>query len=181
MTPPATIAPRPGVWAAAHALARAEEYFFDYVLYPYMLASGGAALLRLAGDKRAGPSAGYWTGFAFLCLISLALNVLYLRLYDRNRTDWFGFEYLRERTGLLSAKYARFPLQASRALVFCYLAVWHSPLFATLFARSHTRSYTMGRKDWAAFLAAVFVANVGWTAIVSGAITIVRFALERGL
>jgi len=166
------------MWSGAHALARLEEYAFDYVFYPYMLYSGGETLLRLVWAEGASADAGYWTGFGVLSLLSLVLNLLYIRLYDWSGRDWFAFEYLRNIS--VPQRITAVPLLAptARVVTFAYLSIWHSPLFATLWMRSRERQFSMSRRDWMLFGTAVLVANLGWTAAVTAAVTIIRVTLD---
>lgn len=164
---------------------RVEEYLSDYVFYPYMLYRGGPdALTALAGFVEgagpASPGAGYWFGFGVLLVTSTLINLAYLRAYDATKRDWFGFEALRAWEERLVARkhYALFraPL---RLLLFTYLSVWHSPLFATLFVRSSLHPYAMAGRDWRAFWAALLLANLGWAAVVSGAVTLAQLVFAH--
>ena len=150
-----------GRWTAAHLAARAEEYFFDYAVYPYALYVGGPQLAPKLGLPRHG---GYWLGFGAMCGVSLALNALYMRIHDRSGEDWFGFEAAQRLEAKLSAKLAAPVRGAGRLVVFVYLSVWHSPLFGTLWSRrSEARRF-----PWLPFLASVALANAGWTMVLAG-------------
>lgn len=175
---------RLGQWSLAHALIRCEEYAFDYVLYPFMLYRGGRAILGAAGrvagiQAPATAAGGYVVGFALLLAASVAINLIYLRLYDGWRTDWFGFEALK---GTLRRRFAPDSSPAIwRALVryggFLYLAVWHSPLFATLFLRDGEATYVMTPRDWRTFWVALALANFGWAGLVTGVVEVGRMIL----
>ena len=165
---------RAALLSAAHVVVRLEEYAFDYLLYPYMLYVGGDAVASLLMPASGGSDVGYWTGFALLCLASLLLNILYLRLYDRSRRDWFGFEYLRTippPSVINRRPWIGFGL---RVASFCYLSVWHSPLFATLWSRSRDRVFSMSKNDWVLFSVAVFTANAGWAVVVTSVVSLGR-------
>lgn len=160
-------------WSLAHAAVRVEEYLFDYLVYPFMLYRGGAALLAAFG-LRATPGEGYAAGFAFMLLVSLSVNLAYVHVYDRTRRDWFGFEALRSIEARHVPGRLRLPV---RIALFGYLSLAHSPFFATLWLRSRTEAFAMRRADWAVFAFAVLLANVGWTVLVSGAVELWRQVL----
>ncbi len=166
------------VWSGAHAAVKLESYLFDYAFYPYMLYSGGGSLLGLAGVTDPDPQTGYWVGFAILCALSLTLNVAYIRAYDCSRHDWFGFETARRIRPPRFLRALAFLPAAARAAIFLYLSIWHNPLFATLWMRSRERAFSMIRRDWLLFGAAVAFANVGWTVVVTTAVTVLSFSYE---
>ncbi len=160
-----------GRWSLAHALIRLEEYAFDFLLYPFMLYRGGGLLVDAARGIFGGspaPSAGYWTGFGVLLFLSVLGNAAYISLYDRFHTDWFGFEEAKRLAarwaGQTSLHAAAMPARAAALL---YFSIWHGPLFAVLSARPADR-YAMRAPDWGTFAAAVLIANLAWTGLVTG-------------
>lgn len=172
-----------GRWGVAHALIRCEEYAFDYLLYPFMLYRGGQVVLvtvsGLFGIHEPLPAAsGYWAGFALLTMASVGINLLYIRLYDGWRTDWFGFEALKATVRFATAD-GRRPIwrRALRYGAFLYLSIWHSPLFGTLFLRDADSAYVMTRRDWVVFWIALLLANLGWATLVSGVVEAGKAAL----
>lgn len=180
-----TYAKRLGRWSAGHLAVRLEEYAFDYLLYPFMLYQGGGALVGwLCGVfGRTAPAtlaAGYWLGFGLMTAASVALNLLYVRAYDRMRTDWFGFETLkRAQERLIPSRFRAGPWRtAARFMAFVYLSAWHNPLFATLFMRKPSAPYAMSKGDWPVFWSGVLIANLGWAGIVSGAVEAAKVLLR---
>lgn len=174
-----------GRWSLAHLAIRVEEYLFDYVLYPFMLYRGGesllASLMRLAGAKISpSPVAGYWVGLCLLTVASVGINLFYISAYDRLRTDWFGFETLKEvnkrLTPVASRRWRPWRI-AARYGAFAYLSIWHSPLFGTLFMRGSAEAYAMNARDWRIFWAALLIANLGWAGMVSGVVEAARMVL----
>lgn len=165
--------------SVAHGFVRVEEYLTDYLLYPYLLYRGGPDLVALVramvGEHRPTPPiAGYWMGFAVLLALSTAINVAYLLFHDATKRDWFGFGALRGWEARLALQPIYRPLRLpARWLAFAYLSVWHSPLFATLWLRSEFRPFAMTRRDWLLFVCAILVANLGWSAVVTGAVSFV--------
>lgn len=176
---------RLGLWSIGHMAVRVEEWAFDYVLYPFMLYQGGGMLAAwLSGVfgryAQPPPAVGYWLGFGLMTAASVALNLVYVRAYDRMRTDWFGFEALKkiEERPILSRFVACPWRPAARLAAFVYLSAWHNPLFATLFMRKASASYAMSKDDWPVFWSAVLIANLGWAGIVSGAVEAVKILLR---
>jgi len=173
-------------WSLAHVAIRVEEYLFDYVLYPFMLYRGGAwllsALLHFAGAHAAPPPAvGYWFGLCLLTATSVGINLLYIGAYDRLRTDWFGFEALKEtseRFAPVSSGWRPWRF-AIRYVAFVYLSIWHGPLFGTLFMRSSAEPYAMTARDWRTFWIALLIANLGWAGLVSGVVETIQTMLPH--
>ncbi|WP_307352184.1 hypothetical protein [Caulobacter ginsengisoli] len=164
---------------------RLEEYAFDYLLYPFMLYRGGGLLVGwlrdlFGQDAPAMPATGYWFGLGLMTAASIALNLIYVRAYDRMRTDWFGFEALkRAQENLIPSRFRVGPWRtAARFTAFVYLSAWHNPLFATLFMRRASASYAMSEGDWPVFWSAVLIANLGWAGIVSGAVEAAKAVLR---
>lgn len=161
-----------------------EAWAFDYLLYPFMLYQGGGVLIgwffdMLGREVPAAPASGYWLGFALMTAASIALNVVYVRAYDRMQTDWFGFEALKNaREGLAPPWLRAEPWQtAARLAAFAYLSTWHNPLFATLFMRKASTPYAMSDRDWPVFWWAVLIANFGWAVVVGGVAEAVKALL----
>jgi hypothetical protein len=178
-------AARVGRWSVGHLAVRLEAYAFDYLLYPFMLYQGGGLLVgwffdALGRTAPATPAAGYWLGFGLMTAASIALNLVYVRAYDRMQTDWFGFKALKSAQEGLTPPWLRAePWQtAARLAAFAYLSTWHNPLFATLFMRKASNPYAMTRRDWPVFWSAVLIANFGWAAVVGGVAEAVK-ALVR--
>ena len=171
-------------WSSAHVAIRIEEYAFDYLLYPFMLYRGGDLLLStLLAPFNPRPealsAAGYWAGFAVLIAASIAINVAYVRAYDRLKTDWFGFEALKDAVERLPSGLRQQPWrEATRFAAFAYLSIWHNPLFATLFMRREPSAYAMTPADWRTFWMAIVIANIGWAGLVSGAVELGKWLLE---
>lgn len=172
-----TYAERLGRWSVGHIVVRVEEYAFDYLLYPFMLYQGGGALVGwlfgvFGRTAPATPAIGYWVGFGLMTAASVALNLVYVRAYDRMQTDWFGFGALkRAQESLVPSRFRAGPWRtAARFTAFVYLSAWHNPLFATLFMRRASAPYAMSGGDWPVFWSAVLIANLGWAGIVSGAV-----------
>lgn len=171
-------------WSLGHGVMRVDELLFDYLFYPYMLLHGGAVLvgLVLPGtlSAKALAEAGYWAGFAVLLLTSTVANILYLRLYDRLNTDWFGFEEARRWEGRFAHwQPYRFVRRPFGILAFLYIAIWQNPFFATLMARDRRSPFRMTLRDWWVFAAAECASNLGWAAVVTGAATLIGDLLPR--
>lgn len=162
-----------------------EAYAFDYLLYPFMLYQGGDLLVGwlfglFGRDAPATPATGYWFGLGLMTAASVALNLLYVRAYDRMQTDWFGFEALKSAQEGLTPRWLRAePWQtAARLAAFAYLSTWHNPLFATLFMRKASTRYAMTRGDWPVFWSAILTANFGWAVVVGGVAEAVKAVLR---
>lgn len=168
-------------WGAAHAIIRTEEYLFDFLLYPFMLYAGGPALVAGA-TGRSSAILGYWVGFAVMVFLSIVVNLSYLAAYDRLGRDLFGLEAARAYERRFAERRFYRPIRpVVKFIAFGYLAVWHNPLFATLFLRQDARPFQMDRGDWRVFGLALVIANFGWAGLVSGAVGLWRVIVSLAL
>lgn len=158
---------RAGAISLGHTFIQAEEYFFDFVLYPYMLYAGGESFLRLTQLADASPRNGFKAGIALMFACSVAFNYFYVRAYDRMKVDWFGIEALRSYRPPVVDRLPSVIRAAIRYGTFAGLAVWTNPLFSVLWLRSRGANFSMSRSDWGVFAVAIVLANLGWTLAIS--------------
>lgn len=179
-------------WAFWHGVMRLEEFLYDYVLYPFMLTTGGFLVATWYANNfypelNVTESLGYTVGFALLFLGSIATNILYLKLYDGAKKDILAFEALKDTVHNTEEKgfFKRLLQKHAEAkwfvkwAVFVYLSVWENPFFTVLFMRKEARTYKMDRYDWTVFTISILVANLVWAGVVTGVVELVQFLLER--
>lgn len=145
-----------------------------------MLYSGGnhlARLLRLPDPSRSG----YLLGCGIMTVLSGAVNLLYLRLYDRLHVDWFGIEAARRSAAEWLLRVPPFMAGAVRLVIFLWLCIWINPLFSVLWARSGRLTYGMAQKDWGLFALAIAITNLGWIAMLGMAAFLLRIVVDYGL
>lgn len=157
---------RIGLVFIGHGAKNVEETFFDYVVYPAVIA---------------------WLGMVYGGIAMTALSALmcwiYILAYDWSKKDWFGFELLKEardgeeagtRIGRIVQKVAR----KSDLAAFLALSVYSDPFFTTVYMRKGAAVYNgMSRRDWLVFWGSVLFANLWWTLAMTGAIEGIRAAL----
>lgn len=151
------------IFAMGVAIRWIVNHWFDYLLYPVVLAwlgsvNGGLALIVLGG----------------------VVNILLIRAYDWSKTDWFLIEKIKnvgEQTegGDIEGvpRWFAWLLRHTRkrpTLMFFVLCI-DDPITVTLYFRQGSYQFNgMSRKDWYIFLAANVVSNlywiVGWTAVI---------------
>lgn len=179
-------------WAFWHAVMRIEEFLYDYVLYPFMLTTGGLMAATWYANTfnpelQVTESLGYWVGFILLFLGSIATNILYLKLYDGVKKDILAFEALKDTVHNTEQKgfFKRMLQKHAEAkwfvkwAVFVYLSVWENPFFTVLFMRKEARSYKMNQYDWTVFTISILTANLVWAGVVTGVVELVQFLLEK--
>jgi hypothetical protein len=140
-------------WAAKHF----EEIFFDGFVY----GSVSKTLLSWLGQGR-----GTLVTFIVMSVISIIMCLIYLRVYDTTKRDWFGFEVCKS----LKINPARdsffWRLFHRLSLITIYLALcaWTDPFMVTVYFRKGENQYSgMARRDWKIFWSSVFVSNALWT------------------
>lgn len=154
---------RIGLAFIGHGAKNVEEFLFDYVLYPAVIAWLGTLY-----------------GGLIMTVFSAVMCYLYIIAYDWSGKDWFGFELLKEardgeetegRIGRLVQRVARKGDWAA----FIALSVYSDPFFTTVYMRKGANAYNgLSRRDWSIFWGSVLVANLWWTGAVTGVVAGVR-------
>jgi len=138
-----------------HSFKQFEENVFDYILYPLAIAGLGG----VAGG--------------FVMTVASALECwLFIRFYDWSKKDWLGLELLKEvRDGEERTFFQRIA-QKGDWLAFLFMSFTTDPFMTTVYMRKGREEYNgLSSRDWKIFWASVVVGNVGWTIIVTLAIT----------
>jgi hypothetical protein len=128
------------------------SFLFDYVLY--------ALALSVLGP---------WYGGALMIVLSLALDLALIRLYDTLKTDWLGIEALKRikdnKFESRLKEWLRRMLARSDLAALLLLPLKFSPFIVMIYLRKGAGQYNgMGMKDWAVFLGATIIGNVYWIA-----------------
>jgi hypothetical protein len=136
---------------------KAQEYLFDYLLYPFVI-------FKL----------GLWRGGLVMALLSLVSCLLLLRFYDRLKRDWLGIEAvkgLKDYAGQSRfRRMAAWLLQRGEPVACLFLSIKFDPFITTLYLRRG--SYNgMTRRDWKIFVASWLIGNVYWTFVCFGGVS----------
>ena len=135
--------------ATGHTLYAAYNFFFDHLLYVYVV-------YRL----------GIVVGGALMTLLSLIGCLVTLFIYQRMQIDWVGsgsLAYLETHPNPVF--WQRIVLRATRygaVIIFLALCVFQDPFITTAYFRKG-RFDGLTRHDWQVFFAAVIVSNLYWT------------------
>ncbi len=157
---------RVGIMAVGHGFKQGEEFFFDYMLYPAVIAWLGAIVGGLA-----------------LTVLSASVCYLYILFYDWSKKDWLGLELLKEMRdgGEHHGHIARFIQRIARKsdwLAFLVFSCYTDPFMTTVYMRKGVGAYDgLSRRDWKIFWASVLVANLWWTTMMALAVEAVRSIL----
>lgn len=155
-----------GVFALGFGLKKSFDYAFDYVAYP-------AVLLHL----------GYGWGGLAMTIVSVAINVLFINMYDRLRSDFLLLEQIKslqsrvssDADGSLLAK----TIRGSRPIAFVVLSWIEDPAVVTLYFRKGYHRYDgMSGSDWATFAAATMTANLLWIGSVGAVLEACKLILS---
>jgi len=150
---------RVGTMAVGHTAKQVEEFLFDYVFYPAMIAWFGGVIGGLIATASS----------AFECW-------LFILFYDWSKRDWLGLELLKEvRDGGEQTLFQRIARKGNW-LAFLVMSFTSDPFVTTVYMRKGAEAYNgLSSRDWKIFWASVVVGNVGWTIVVTTAITGFRF------
>lgn len=157
---------RIGILAVGHTAKQLEEFFFDYTLYPAVIATMGMV----------------WGGLIMTVLSGLVCYA-YIRFYDWSKQDWLGLELLKEardgeQMGSWLGRKVQAIAQRGDVAAFFAFSVYADPFVTTTYLRKGAGAYNgMTRRDWKIFFASVVVANLAWTGVVSSAVEAVRFII----
>lgn len=155
---------RIGLMAIGHAFKQVEEWIFDFIFYPVVIAWLGTV-----------------KGGLVMTAISSLVCYLYLLFYDWSKTDWLGLELLkRVRDGEAKqnrvARLVQWITRKGDWLAFIALSLYTDPFETTVYLRKGAEEYNgLSRRDWKIFWASVLVANLWWTGVMTFAVISVRF------
>lgn len=151
---------RIGIIGIGHTAKKVEEYLFDWLLYGSVSAFAVAHLGWMWGAVAT---------FAIMVPFSIAMCLLYFRLYDWAKVDWFGFEAIKEMRDELSgtsrvARYAHRIARFGDVPAFFAFSLFFDPFMTTLYLRKGAGKYNgMSERDWRVFWASVVVSNGYWS------------------
>lgn len=151
---------RIGIIAVGHSAKQIEEILFDWLLYGSV-----AAWATVTWGV-------YWGSvvtFAIMMPLSAIMCMLYIRLYDWSKKDWFGFELMKEWRDETKHEtwFGRTLHRITRnggIPAFLILSIHGDPFFTTVYFRHKNSQYHgLTKRDWGIFGASVLVSNAYWT------------------
>ncbi|HEY4528510.1 MAG TPA: hypothetical protein VJJ48_01645 [Candidatus Paceibacterota bacterium] len=130
---------------------------FDYLMYP--------AMIGFLGPVKGG---------AIMTALALGLNYILVLVYNKTKTDWFGFEWLRLQEDKQSNSFAGKVLRTGRWPAFIFLS-WEDPFKAFVFVRGRLPAGSrFTATDWKWFFGTNLIGNLVWILMVSGAIGAIK-------
>ncbi|QQG37591.1 MAG: hypothetical protein HYS26_03100 [Candidatus Kaiserbacteria bacterium] len=151
---------RIGTLAVGHTGKKIEEFLFDWLLYGVVVATA---------TNLWGPWYGSLAAFLIMMPISALICLVYLRLYDWAKVDWFGFELLKEWRDEEEHehRFGRFLHRLTRLggmPAFLVLSIHTDPFMTAVYFRHKDDRYKGLRgRDWAIFWSSVVLSNGYWT------------------
>lgn len=135
--------------ATGHALYAAFNWFFDNVLYVYVI-------YRL----------GLLVGGLIMTLLSLVVCTAMLLVYERMRIDWVGVGSLARLAEIPNLSWWQriitWAMRRGAAVIFLVLCILQDPFITTAYFRQG-RFDGFRARDWRIFLGSVLVSNFYWT------------------
>jgi hypothetical protein len=123
---------------------------WDYILYPNVVDAYGAI-----------------HGGLIMTLLSFFLDLFYIRLYDRMKTDIFQFEKLKVKKERIRQLWGKKGIWAVNISMFIFLTFKANPAVVVVcFREGAYRFGGMTRRDWGMFLLAMLAAHVFWTSMI---------------
>jgi len=123
---------------------------------------------------------GFFGGLAIMIPLSVVLNIGLLKLYDKTGKDWLGFEALKAGKDIAVSDAPGWlqKIVKSSDILATTIILFYDPLLATIYLRKIGQAHKgMTSRDWRIFWLSTVLANVGWTSIVFGGISIVKYLL----
>ncbi len=122
---------------------------WDYILYPNVV-------------DALGPIRGGLT----MAFLSFFLDLFYIHLYDRLKTDIFQFEKLKVKKERIRQLWGKKGIWAVNVSMFIFLTFKANPAVVVVCFRDGAYRFGgMKRRDWGMFLLAMLAAHVFWTAM----------------
>lgn len=149
-----------GVVGTGFLTVEAINQSFDWILFPLVIGFFGPI-----------------KGGAVMFVIALTLNFSLILVYNKTKSDWFGFEWLRNKeaeTETRTSKIVRVALRFGRWPGFVLLS-WEDPFKAFVFIRGRSSAENgFDRTDWIVFLSANLIGVLIWIIMVSGALELLK-------
>ncbi len=152
-----------GIIGSGHTISIIINWFFDVILY-----TASVALF------------GFWGGLAVMLPLSVVLNIGLIKLYDKTGKDWLGFEALKEgkESAVADAPEWLRSIINSSDLLATIAILFYDPLLATIYLRKREQAHKgISRRDWKIFWLSTVLANIGWTAVVFGGVSVFKWLL----
>lgn len=146
---------RIGILALGLSANKAMVYWYDFTVYPDLIASYG--LVR---------------GWLYAAAGSVVLCLGTLWFYNLTKQDWLFLETIKEvRDGHAVERIRKFFRNLANrgdALAFFFLCLWQDAFVITVYMRKGARNYAMTTRDWKIFWASTLVTEIWWGLIVFG-------------
>ena len=142
-------------------------YFFDYLLYPFVIWKMG--LIK---------------GCLTMTVLSGFVYYLLLIFYDWSRRDWLGIEAikgLKDYSG--NSKIRRFTswiLRKSDAVVLLFLSMRYDAFIITAYMRHGNHQYNgLGKRDWKIFFSSLIIGNIYWSLVTFMGVSVVEYVWQH--
>jgi len=152
MNTPKSLTERLGVWGVGFTANTLMVWPFDFLLYPYVIATFG------------------WIGGGVvMTLASFIYCLLTFKFYDWAKKDWIGIETLKEVQEIKGQSFFSKiigKLNKHSWLAFIVFSLQTDPFITTVFMREGAHQYRrLSKRDWKIFLGSLLLGNVFWTLV----------------
>lgn len=137
-------------------------YGFDYFLYPYIIYKYN--LLK---------------GGVIMMILSFLICILTIWFYDWAKKDWIGIETMKEIREVggksLLARIVQKIMHKGKWAMLIVLSIKFDPFITTVYMRHGAHQYNgMNTRDWKIFLSSTVIANLYWSLLMFGGITLLE-------
>jgi len=166
------------ILAIGHIVFHSFDYAFDYLLYPYVIYALGP-----------------FYGGSVMVVLSAAVCIGIVWVYDFLEKDWLGIEtvkelvenFFKEEEDIAKKRWRRkgkkimhHIFHKNKVGQFIFLSIAFDPLITTIYLRPGYHLYNgFSKRDWKIFWGSVFVSNVWWTGVAFTAVSSVKEVIMR--
>lgn len=154
---------RLGIWGVGHTVNWTIDFFFNFVLYPFVIWKLGV----LGGG---------------IVMIFLSFLICYaiIIFYDWAKKDWLGIETIKEvkeyNGKSLIGKFTSWIMKKSDPILLLFLSIQFDPFITTAYMRRGAHQYSgMSKRDWKIFMSSLVIGNAYWTIVAFAGVTIIEF------
>ena len=154
---------RIGILGVGHFMNETFNFFFDYILYSFVIWKFGPL----------------WGSLIMGCL-ALATCYIMIRMYDWSKKDWLGLETIKQLKQFEGGSFFR--RMISRILkkgdwaIFIFLSIQFDAFVTMIYMREGAHKYSgFSKRDWKIFFSSFLVSFIYWNSIIITGVSIFKY------
>ncbi|MFA6159475.1 MAG: hypothetical protein WC678_00075 [Parcubacteria group bacterium] len=154
---------RLGIWGVGHTINWTIDFFFNFVLYPFVIWKLGV-----------------FSGGIVMIFLSFLICYAIIIFYDWAKKDWLGIETIKEvkeyNGKSIIGKFTSWIMKKSDPVLLVFLSVKFDPFITTTYMRHGAHQYSgMSKRDWKIFISSLVIGNAYWTIVAFAGVAIIEF------